>query len=327
MTTDQSRNHHVISVDFGGTHLRASLVNASGQIIEQLKRETQAQLGVDSVIDRIGAAINDMASHVPEGGALRGVGVVAPGPIDPFRGIVFRAPNLRGWEDVPLADALMARTDLPVWLGNDANLAALAEHRYGAGRGLSDMIYLTISTGIGTGFIVNGEMLLGANGMAAEGGHMQVMPDGPICGCGNRGCVEALASGPNIAREAAARLKRDLPSSLHSLGHEPTTKDVVRAAQEGDALACNVLAHAGTFIGMAVANLAHLFNPQRFVIGGGVSNAGDLLFDPVRAAADQRIIPAYRGTFDIVPAALGDNVGLLGAAALAFAKSRPQPSQ
>ncbi len=309
---------YVVGVDFGGTHLRAALIDEPGTIHERLKHETQARLGPSGVIDRIAAAVRDMANHVPADGEVAGVGVIAPGPADPFKGVVLNAPNLSGWTNIPLASELEQRVSLPVWIGNDANLAALAEHRYGAGQGLSDIIYLTISTGIGSGFIVHNKLLLGATGMAGEGGHMQIVPDGPLCGCGNRGCVESLASGPNIAQEAAARLRRGLPSSLHSLGHEPTPRDVVQAAREGDQMATELLQQAGGYIGMAVANLVHLFNPQRIIIGGGVSNAGDLLFDPIRKIANQRVMAGYRGTFDVLPAALGDNVGLLGAAALAF---------
>jgi glucokinase len=312
---------YVVGVDFGGTHLRAALVDNDGQIVEQLKRETRATLGPAAVIDRIAEAITDMHTHVPLGDTLAGVGAIAPGPLDPFEGIIFRAPNLEGWDNIPLADELRARVNLPVWIGNDANLAALAEHAYGAGRGLSDLIYLTISTGIGSGFIINNQMLLGARGMAAEAGHMQIIPDGPLCNCGNRGCIEAIASGPNIAREAAGRLRRGIESSLQHLEHDPTAREVVQAAKAGDAMAIDVLRRAGLFIGMAVANLVHLFNPQRIVIGGGVSNAGELLFGPMRQGANEHIMPSYRGSFDIVPAALGDDVGLLGAAALAFTQA------
>jgi glucokinase len=248
------------------------------------------------------------------------VGVIAPGPLDPFKGIVLRAPNLAGWDNVPLEEELEKRVALPVRIGNDANLAALAEHRYGGGRGMSDIIYLTISTGIGSGFIVNNQMMLGARGMAAEAGHMQILPDGPLCGCGNRGCIEALASGPNIAAEASARLHRGISSSLGELTREITARDVVRAAREGDRMALDVVERAGAFIGLAIANLIHLFNPQRILIGGGVSNAGDLLFEPIRRSADLHTMSAYYDSYDIVPAELGDDVGLLGAAALAFSE-------
>jgi glucokinase len=309
---------YVIGVDFGGTHIRAALVDEEGQIVEQLKRKTMAELGPKAVIDRLGEAVREVASHVSQGDELVGVGAIAPGPLDPYAGVIFQAPNLPGWENIHLAEELRQRVNLPVWIGNDANLAALAEHRYGAGRGLSDIVYITVSTGIGGGIIVNNRMLLGAQGMAAEVGHMQIVPDGPICNCGNRGCVEALASGPNIAREARARLSRGVPSSLEQLGRIPTTEDVVQAAREGDELACDVLRQAGEYIGMMVANLVHLFNSQRFLFGGGVTNAGDLLLDPIRDTAEERTMKSYHGTYDIVPAACGDDVGVLGAAALAF---------
>jgi glucokinase len=309
---------YVIGVDFGGTHIRAALVDEEGQIVEQLKRKTLAELGTKAVMDRIADAIKEVAAHVPQGDEVVGVGAIAPGPSDPFTGVVFQAPNLPGWENVHLAEELHKRVELPVWIGNDANLAALAEHRYGAGRGLSDIVYVTVSTGIGGGIIVNHQMLLGPDGMAAEVGHMQIVPDGPLCNCGNRGCVEALASGPNIAREARARLERGIESSLSKLDHFPSTENVVQAAREGDELACDVIRRAGEHIGMMVANLVHLFNTQRFIFGGGVTNAGDLLLDPIRDTAYERTMKSYHGTFDVVPAACGDNVGILGAAALAF---------
>ncbi|MGH2543585.1 MAG: ROK family protein, partial [Ardenticatenaceae bacterium] len=168
--------------------------------------------------------------------------------------------------------------------------------------------------------IVNNGMVLGAGGLAAEAGHMQIIPDGPLCNCGNRGCIEGIASGPNIAEEAAARLRRGISSSLADLTRAITARDVAQAAQQGDQMALDVLRRAGEFIGLAVANLVHLLNPQRIIIGGGVSNVGDLLFAPIRRSADLHTMSAYYDTYDIVPAALGDDVGLLGAAALAFSK-------
>ncbi|MBA3531310.1 MAG: ROK family protein [Ardenticatenales bacterium] len=310
--------NYVIGVDLGGTHLRAALVDETGQIIEQLKRKTMAELGVAGVINRLAEAVQEVLSHLPPQAQVLGVGAIAPGPLDPFNGIVYQAPNLLGWENVPLADELHQRLQLPVWIGNDANLAALAEHRFGAGRGYHHIIYITVSTGIGGGIIVDNRLLLGSRGLAAEVGHMQIVPDGPRCGCGNRGCVEALASGPNIASEAAARLTNRGASMLQGLDRAPTTEEVVQAAREGDILALDVLARAGEFIGMAMANLVHLFNPQRFILGGGVSNAGEMLFGPIRQTTQARTMSAYHSTFDVVPAALGDEVGVLGAAALAL---------
>lgn len=314
---------YVVAVDFGGTHLRAALVDETGQIVQRLKHKTDAHLGPAVVIDRLAEAVQRIAEADGKPVPVQGVGVIAPGPLDPYQGIVFQAPNLAGWENIPLAAELQARVQRPVSIGNDANLAALAEQRYGLGQGLSDLIYLTISTGIGGGIICNHTLLLGAKGLAGEVGHMQIIPEGPLCGCGNRGCVEALASGPNIARAAVERIEHGLASSLKEVSHPITAEDVVAAARQGDKIALEVLERAGGFIGMAVANLIHLFNPQRVIIGGGVSNAGPLLFDPIRETTRRRLMAIYRDTFDIVPSQLGDDVGLLGAAALAFATSAP----
>ncbi|MCB0077215.1 MAG: ROK family protein [Anaerolineales bacterium] len=315
----------VVGVDFGGTHLRAALVKPDGTILEQLKRETQSHLGPEKVVARIVEAVEDMVKHAPEGSDVAALGVIAPGPLDPFKGIIYNAPNLPGWEEVSLADELTRRVALPVWLGNDANLAALAEHRYGAGVGFRNMIYITVSTGVGTGFIVNDQLVLGEQGLAGEGGHMIILPDGPLCNCGNRGCVEALASGTNIAIEAQARLERGMESSLSTRPKPLTAIDVTQAAMAGDPMATHTIARAGYYLGIAIANLSHLFNPGRFVIGGGVSNAGELLLGPARRSAVQHLMLGYRDSLDIVLAKLGDNVGLLGAAALAFTHLEPLP--
>lgn len=308
----------VAAVDFGGTHLRAALVDQQGRILSQVKQETLAESGPAAVMDRIATAVELVSRELPDGGRLAAIGTIAPGPADPTTGVVLRAPNLEGWENIPLSAELERRSGVPVRIGNDANLAALAEHRFGAGQGLDHLVYLTISTGIGSGFIVDGRLLLGARGYAGEAGHVQLIPDGPVCGCGNRGCVEALASGPNIVREVEARLRRGLSSRLAAIDRPLTARDVVEMAREGDPLAVAVISRAGYFVGMLVASLAHLFSPERVVIGGGVSNAGALLFNAIRGSAAERVMPAYRDSFDIVPAALGDDVGLLGAAALAF---------
>lgn len=307
----------VIAVDFGGTNLRAALVDESGRVVEQFKRRTEAAQGPEAVFTNLARAITDIAGQAGAE-ALLGVGVAAPGPVDQAIGTIYSPPNLPGWGDVPLAAILSERTGLPVALGNDANLAALGEHAFGAGVGRSEMIYLTISTGIGGGVISHNHLLLGQRGLAGELGHMLIVPDGPQCGCGLRGHLEALGSGPAIARRMAGLLTAGFESSVQRVNGTVSTEQIVRAAREGDPLAIRVLAEAGTFIGMGIATLVHTFAPQRFVIGGGVSNAGDLLLEPMRRAANERVLEAYRGSYDIVLAALGDDAGLLGAAALAF---------
>lgn len=180
------------------------------------------------------------------------------------------------------------------------------------------MIYITVSTGIGGGIIVEDELVLGEQGLAAEVGHIPLALEGPLCGCGHRGHLEALASGPNIAREARSHLDRGHDSVLAELEHEITAIDVAEAARDGDEMATTVFERAGYYLGLGLATMLHLFDTERFVIGGGVSNAGDLLLEPARRSAISHVMPPYRDTFDVVLAELGDNVGLMGAAALVF---------
>jgi glucokinase len=242
-----------------------------------------------------------------------------PGPVNPWTGVIASAPNLPGWRDVPFKEIVEAALGLPAHVGNDANLAALGEHSYGAGRGDDDMIYLTVSTGIGGGIIADGRLVLGTAGLAGEPGHMTILPDGPPCNCGNTGCLEVLASGTAIGREARRRLAAGEASALAGQPIETVdAEDVVRAARAGDRLAAEVFGEAMGYLGVGVANLVHLFNPRAIIIGGGVSNAGDLLFHPVREAVRRRCMAAFRQDIRIIRAKLGDDVGLLGAAALAF---------
>jgi glucokinase len=208
---------------------------------------------------------------------------------------------------------------VPVVLGNDANLAALGEHAYGAGRGVSDMIYMTVSTGIGGGIISDGELFLGSHGYAGEIGHQTILVDGPLCGCGNHGCLEALAAGPAIGRMGQEAAAQGVAPYLLELGcghpQQVTGRHVTQAAREGDGPAVEIIARAGRYIGMGLANLANILNPSLFVIGGGVSTVGNVLFDAVRASLSCSAMYATRDV-TVVPAGLGEDVGLLGAVEL-----------
>jgi glucokinase len=314
MTTDW-----IVAVDLGGTQLRAALCSPDGVIHKRTKKKTRAKRGTEAVLDRIGQVVEQVW---PEEGDVRAMGISAPGPLDPFEGIVLESPNLPGWERVPLRDIMASRFKVPVTVGNDANLAALGEHRFGAGIGFDDMIYLTISTGIGGGIILRGRLLLGSRGLAGEIGHMVLQVGGPQCGCGNRGCLEALASGTAIGRQARTLAASGrAPAILAAAGGDPadvTSESVGEAAARGDKTAQDLLAHAGRYIGIGIANLMHLFNPQRFVLGGGVTAAGDFLFEAIRLTAPLWVqVPQYAEGVEIVPAGLGDDVSLLGAVALA----------
>jgi len=309
----------IIGVDLGGTQIRAALGDSRGRLLRRVTRPTLAQEGFQAVLRRIKEAIHQAMQGTPRD-SIAAIAIGAPGPLDPWEGVILAAPNLPGCKDVPLKKLIAEEFGLPTLVSNDANVAALAEQRFGAGKGLSDLIYITVSTGIGGGIITGGRLLLGAKGLAAEVGHMTLEPHGPRCNCGNVGCLEALASGPAIARRAVERIKEGVGSLIVDLveGHleRVTAREVNLAAQQGDQLAISVFREAGFYIGVGVVNLLHLFNPAMVIIGGSVAKAGPLLFEPIRDTVRERVQPHF--LVPIVPAALGDDVGLLGAIALAL---------
>jgi glucokinase len=310
---------HVIAVDLGGTNIRAARFVANDpHPVAQVRLSTFAARGREVVISRILDAVGQVAGDSPAD--LR-IGIGAPGPLDPKRGIILEAPNLPGWNDVPLRAIVVEALHCPVAIGNDANLAALGEWRYGAGQGAQDVLYLTLSTGIGGGVICSGRLLEGFHGLAAELGHMTLDRNGPVCGCGKQGHLEALASGPAIARRAVELIRSGEPSSLARGGDDLTglTAALVgEAARAGDSLAKRVVKEAGEAIGCHLASLMHAFDPEVIILGGGVSQMGDLLFEPIQNALRSHILhPRYLDGLRLVPAALGDEAGLIGAMALA----------
>jgi glucokinase len=309
---------HLVGLDLGGTRIRAAVTDEDGRIVSRSEALTEAAEGPAAVIRRIEQTIRRAVGSLPWA-EVAGIGVGAPGPLDPYAGVVVHAPNLPGWDDVPLRDMLASTFGVAVAIGNDANLAALGEHAYGAGRGVSDMVYMTISTGIGGGIISGGELLLGHRGFAGEIGHQTILVDGPLCGCGNRGCLEALAAGPAIARlareVAAGRPDTLMRTLVKGDLARISAKVVSAAAAEGDEAAIAVVRQAGAYIGVGLANLANTLNPELFVLGGGVTNIGPLLFDAIQEAFARSAMLASRYA-RIVPAALGDDVVLWGAIAL-----------
>jgi glucokinase len=312
----------IIAIDLGGTQLRAALGTPDGTIHKRVRRKTRARRGPEALLKRICQTAEQVW---PEEEEVRAIGMSVPGPLDPFKGVVLGAPNLPGWDCVPVRDVLKKHFDRPTYVGNDANLAALGEHRYGAGRGYDDMIYITISTGIGGGIILGGQLLLGHKGMAGEIGHMVVQPGGPQCNCGNRGCLEALASGTAIGHQARTlALAGRAPAILEAAGgnlDQVSSACVGKAAAQGDKVATKLLRQAGRNVGVGIVNLMHLFNPQCFVLGGGVTQAGDLIFKPIRRTVRRWTMnPLYWEDTGIVPAELGDDVSLKGALALACAE-------
>lgn len=309
-----------IGVDLGGTKIAAALVDREGGILGEDRRPTEAERGVEHVMANMAAAARAAAGdHL---GRVSAVGLGAPGPLNIARGLIFKAPNLPGWDDVPVVSLLQERLGgLPVFLENDANAAGYGEWAVGAGRGTRNMIYLTISTGIGGGIIIDGRVYHGRDDAAGEVGHMTVEPDGPPCGCGRRGCWESLCSGTAIAAEMARRLAAGARSrALDLAGGDPQAVNpahVAQAAREGDTEAAAVLEKAFFYLAVGITNLIHFLNPEMVVLGGGVAKLGDQLFIPVRRLVQERAYPALVKDLPIVPAVLGDRVGVLGAAMVA----------
>ncbi len=325
----------IAAVDLGGTHLRTGMVPfAGGDPSEVRTAPTRPELGPASAVDRIAAMVRDSWAGLnggetdPAGGAgvaggVAGIGIASPGPLDRTSGTVLESPNL-GWKNVPLRDLVSEATGLPATLDNDANCAAYGEWWLGAGRLADRLICLTLGTGIGGGMILDGEVYRGASGAAGEVGHMSVDFAGRRCACGSLGCVEAYAAGPGIAARAVEGIEEGAVSSLTELaGRDPariTAEMVCEAADAGDRYANQVLLETARILGVAVANLVNLFNPDVIVMTGGVTRAGERLFQPLRREVGRR---AFRSAFQacrILSAQRPETAGLVGAAGI-FART------
>ena len=321
MTT---RQRFIIGVDLGGTNIVVGALSDNGdRQIGMHSEPTGAERGVDDVVDRMVSMVeHTIAAVVRETGSTRddiiGVGIGAPGPLDRARGLVVVAPNL-GWRDFPLRDVIAERVRLPATLDNDANCATLGEWWQGAARGSHHVVGLTIGTGIGGGIIIDGRLHHGISDVAGEIGHTTIDVNGRYCRCGNYGCLEAYASGPAIAQRALEALERDEISSLPRMVDGDLTRltaaTVYEAAKSGDALARELVRDTATFLGAGIANLLNVFNPDVVVIAGGVTQAGEPLFDPLRSEVRRR---AFRPAVDacrIVPGELPGTAGVVGAVA------------
>ena len=302
----------IVAVDIGGTHIRAATYEPD-KIVPLYHHRTRSHGTEAGVFDRLVSTIES----VWQPGRVHAIGIASPGPLDPYTGTILDTPNIPEWENFPVGPKLSEHFGVPVYLDNDANMAGLAEWQYGAGKGHDDLVYLTISTGIGGGVITGGRLLQGYRGMGAELGHVIVDADGPLCGCGKRGHVESFSSGPAIARYVCEQIRAGQESSLQSQPN-PSAVQVAEAARQGDALAIAAFARAGFYLGIAVANYLAIFDPSILIFGGGVSQAEDLLFKPFRKSLEEHVFhPHYLDNLVLTRAALGDDAGLLGALALA----------
>src|SRR5215468_7672631 len=307
-----------IGVDVGGTKIAAGVVDEKGAIIEMVKRPTPAA-NASATIEVISEAVKELLSRHE----IEAVGIGAAGFIEESRSSVVFAPNL-AWRNEPVAGQVEDRTGRPVVVENDANAAAWAEAKLGAGRGHEHVMMITIGTGIGAGLVLNGELYRGRFGMAGESGHYRVVPDGRLCGCGNRGCWEQYASGNALVTEARDFAHRSPGAAVRLLqlaGGSPdgiTGSQVTQAAREGDPVAARCFATVGGWLGQGLADLAAILDPGCFVIGGGVSDAEELLLGPARVAFEKALPGgSHRHLAEIKPAQLGVDAGIVGAADLA----------
>ncbi len=313
----------VLGVDLGGTKTRIALVSRSRGLLNAETRPTPGGHGPEPVLLLIKEMCLSLASY--EGGTLqdvRGVGLGAPGPLDRRKGVVSIMPNLPGWEGFPLQARLVETLDIPAAVINDGDAAALGEHRYGAGRGVQNLVYVTLGTGVGGGFIVQGQPYGGAAGAAAEIGHMLLDPNGPICGCGHYGCLEAFSSGSGMERQAARLLADGTPTALAEIvaanGGVLTTRQIETAARQGDATSKQLFKQAALRLAQGLVTLVHLMNPEVVIFGGGLLAIRDLLIDPAVHLAQDRLLQQHLRGLRFNYAQLEEDAGVLGAAALAL---------
>ncbi len=315
----QETGLNVLGIDMGGTKSIVGIADGSGNMLDHERIETPGSLGPDPNI----AAINEAAHRLIDrtGVTVDSVGVGCGGPLDRAAGIVHMIPNQPGWEDTHVVGMFEDEFGVPVLIENDANAAALGEMTFGEGKGVSDFVYFTVSTGIGGGIVAGGKIYRGHSDNAAEFGHQKIRSDGPPCTCGDRGCLESLASGSSIARIARENMSAHPNTIIHgwiSSRDEVTAELVARAAKQRDPFASKVWDEAMRNLGLGVANVVSILNPQLVIIGGGVSKAGEMLFDPVRLVVVERTMPALSDGLRIVPAAHRDLAVLYGLFALAI---------
>ena len=316
-------SNYIVGVDLGGTNIVSLLINGEGKVIGKDTRATLAQEGREKTLSQIVSSVTSVLERGQLQGisstSIKGVGVGSPGPLDTKKGIIHFAPNLPGWNNVPLVSILGDQLKLPIFLENDANAAALAEWWIGTGKNVDNLVLLTLGTGIGGGIIIGGEVLHGAWDTAAEIGHMIIHEGGLVCGCGKRGCLEAYASATGVIKRTVSLIKAGRKTLLRELVHghleDITCELVYRAAERKDELSREIVEETARYLGIGIASLVNIINPEMVILSGGMIAAGDLLFKPVRKYAREYALEAAIKGVRIVPAKLGENSGALGAAA------------
>jgi glucokinase len=317
------KEEYVVGIDLGGTKIYAAVVNQNGDILATARKKTKFELGFDKVVERI---TNCAKLALQKSGIsleqIKGVGVGSPGPLDLVNGKIIETPNLK-WKDAPLRDRLLENLNLPVKIDNDGNVGILGENIFGAGKNAKHMVGLFVGTGIGGGIIVDGKILHGFNENAGELGHMILDPSGPVCGCGNNGCLEAFASRLSIEREIRVAAlhgeKTTVFNGMDDKNDRLRSKRLAEAYKNQDTAVTAAINKSAKYIGFGVASLLNIFNPEVVVIGGGVVEAiGQPYVDLVKQTAEQNVFPIALRNVEIVPAKLGDDSAVLGASVLAW---------
>ena len=298
----------IITLDIGGTNIRCALFHAENVTpvkIDKISTVAENETPIDRIIQLV-------ENNWPDDRKVIGISAAAPGSIDVRENKVILAPNIAGWNNIELGSILQKHFSTKVLVNNDARLAAIGEWKHGAGRGHDNLLYFTISTGVGGGAIIGGRILQGAVGIATELGHIVLQDDGPECGCGKFGHLESYSSGTGIQNFVRRKIAAGHPTIMKSKA--PSTKEIAQAAEKGDKLSITAFEQAGYYLGIGIANYLHIFNPSCVIFGGGVSQSGDLLFRPFRESLNKHVMkPNYLDNLKIALAELGDDVGLIGA--------------
>ncbi|OIK13721.1 ROK family glucokinase [Bacillus sp. MUM 13] len=312
-------NKWIMGIDLGGTTIKLAFISVYGEIVHKWEIPTDISENGKHITIDIAKAIDDKLSELGESKSkIVGIGMGAPGPVNYVTGSIYEAVNL-GWTDYPLKDLLEVETSLPAVIDNDANLAAVGEMWKGAGKGAKDIVCVTLGTGVGGGVIANGMLIHGISGAAGEIGHITVVPDGGApCNCGKTGCLETVTSATGIVRLAAEAIKESDGTSLAAEkiknGEILSSKLIFDCAEKGDQLSLAVVDKVAGYLGLALANVANVLNPEKIVIGGGVSKAGEVLIAPVREAFKRHAFTRVRESAEITAATLGNDAGVIGAA-------------
>lgn len=313
--------NYVIGIDLGGTKISCALADLEGQVISQNTVPTNAQEGEIPVLNRIIQCVQTVLSNGDITiDKVRAIGIGSPGPLDAKTGVIITTPNLP-FKNFNLVSPLKEKFGVPVYLDNDANVAAIGEFMFGAAKGTENMIYFTVSTGVGGGAVLNGKVYRGNTSNALEIGHMTVLPDGPRCNCGNIGCLEAVASGTAIGKRGKEAVESKVETSLRNY-ENVTSYEVFKEAKAGDKVAQDIVDSCLNYLGIGVANAIAIFDPEMVIIGGGVSKVGSVVFDKVQEVVNKRCFKSMADACKILPAGLGTDAGVIGAVALAIIETK-----